>query len=178
MGALLNNIYNTILYIVYILLITVIILLIPTASVFATSSESEFFDEDGNVLYTDNRPAINEDFAPDYSCLFDAFQLKCVPGSAQECPRPEFGNNEDNTCWSKTFINGEWVRNCPDGYHTTDGDETGQCYPNDEECPNHFFLVPDPDPEDDGDRCARPAYYCPEHPDHPKCEDFIENRTD
>jgi hypothetical protein len=62
--------------------------------------------------------------------------------------------------------NRNWV--CPDDYHDVDDDETGQCYPNDEECPNHYFLVPDPDPEDDGDRCARPAYYCPEHPDHPK----------
>jgi hypothetical protein len=33
-------------------------------------------------------------------------------------------------------------------------DETGQCYPNSEECPGYTILVPDEDVEDDGDRWA------------------------
>jgi hypothetical protein len=46
-----------------------------------SSNESKFFDENGFVLYKDDRPAISEDFAPDYSYLFDAFQsiIKCIP---------------------------------------------------------------------------------------------------
>jgi hypothetical protein len=43
-------------------------------------------------------PAINPDFDPDYSCLFDTYQDKCVPGSAQDCQDIGFGNNKDYTC--------------------------------------------------------------------------------
>jgi hypothetical protein len=190
MEALLNSIYNTVLYVVYILLIIAIILLIPTANVFA-SSESELFDKDGNLLYTQDRPAINQDFAPDYSCLFDAFQLKCIPGSAQKCPRPQFGNNEDNTCWPKTFINREWVRNCPDGYHTTDGDETGQCYPNSNGCNDaallsedrkhrfDYILTTGDDSPNPYDTCADPRYLCDpaethSQSEHEGCKEFRE----
>ena len=45
------------------------------------------------------RPPINPDFNPDESCLFDVYQLKCIPGAEQECPRPQFGNNDDSTCF-------------------------------------------------------------------------------
>lgn len=67
-----------------------------------------------------------------YSCLFDASQLKCILGSEHDCPEG-FGRNEDYICWAKTLVNGEWVRRCED-YHSTEGDETGQCYPNSEGC--------------------------------------------
>jgi hypothetical protein len=42
--------------------------------------------DDVSDMNKGNRPAINEEFDPDYSCLFDTFQLKCIPGSNQECP--------------------------------------------------------------------------------------------
>jgi hypothetical protein len=70
----------------------------------------------------------NPFFAPDYSCLFDAYQLHCIPGDQQECPKG-FGNNEDGTCVvSKRGVD------CPEGYHGADEDETGQCYPDTEPC--------------------------------------------
>jgi hypothetical protein len=43
-------------------------------------------NENCYVLSKQNRPAINPDFDPDRSCLFDVFQLKCIPGSEQDCP--------------------------------------------------------------------------------------------
>jgi len=71
--------------------------------------------------------------APDQSCLFDAYQLKGIPGSGQECPE-DFGTNEDGTCFSPTLINGNWEWECPDGYHSEEDDETGQCYPDTKPC--------------------------------------------
>ena len=47
----------------------------------------------------DQRPAINPDFAPDESCLFDAYQLKCVPGAEQDCHEVGFWNYDDSTCF-------------------------------------------------------------------------------
>ena len=62
------------------------------------------------------RPAINEDFDPDYDCIFDVFQLKCVPGSEQECPE-SFSSAEPENCYPKH------PEGCPEGYHGTDDDE-------------------------------------------------------
>ena len=154
------------------------------------------YDEKGYVLSHANRPAINPDFNPDfnpdYSCLFDTFQLKCVPGSGQECPSPQFASAEPQTCWSKTFINGEWVRNCPDGYHSTEGDETGQCYPNSEGCKEaallnkegdrfEYILLTGDDSPDPYDRCAHPEYLCyyngGSNPDHSGCEEYRKWRS-
>lgn len=70
---------------------------------------------------------INPYFAPDESCLFDAFQLQCIPGEDQECPKG-YGGNEDGTCFLKH------TGGCPKGYHSTEDDETGQCYPDTEPC--------------------------------------------
>ena len=75
----------------------------------------------------------NPFFDPDYSCLFDTYQLHCIPGENQECPEG-FGNNEDDTCFAQTKINGTWEWECPDGYHSIESDETGQCYPDTEPC--------------------------------------------
>jgi hypothetical protein len=66
--------------------------------------------------------------------LFDVYQEQCIPGSEQECHRPPFGNNEDSTCFPNTLIDGEWQWECPEGYHSAEYDETGQCYPNSEGC--------------------------------------------
>lgn len=94
--------------------------------------ESGFYNEEGYLLGKNNRPAINLDLDPDESCLFDVYQEQCIPGSEQECPRPQFGNNEDSTCFPNTLIDGEWQWECPEGYHSAEYDETGQCYPNSE----------------------------------------------
>ena len=92
-----------------------------------------------------NRPAINEDFDPDQSCLFDVFQLKCVPGSQQECPEG-FGSAESEDCFP------EHRDGCPEGYHGTDNDETAQCYPNSEPCPSGTLVTDIPHRE--YDKCA------------------------
>jgi hypothetical protein len=74
--------------------------------------------------------------------LFDAYQLHCIPGEDQECGEA-FGQNEDGTCFAKTFINGTYEWHCPDGYHSADGDETGQCYPDIEPCWPGMIRYPD-----------------------------------
>ena len=119
---------------------------------------------------------------PDESCLFDVYQVKCQPDPVtDECP-PDFGSNEDGRCFPAP--NGEWK--CPEGYHGTDDDETGQCYPNDEGC-NAADLTYDGErfdyvlltdrPDGKMDRCISLHDICGEDgeiPDHPKCEEFLE----
>jgi hypothetical protein len=101
----------------------------PSTSSSSNESESEssssqrqsgFFTERGFVVQPkSDRPAINEDFNPDRSCMFDAYQLRCIPGADQVCPEG-FGNNDDSTCF---FFH---KKGCPEGYHSTENDETGQ----------------------------------------------------
>jgi hypothetical protein len=162
------------------LLAIIPILLIPTVH---ASSNSELFNEEGYLLSQRDRPAINEDFKPDYSCLFDVYQEKCIPGSAQECPKPYFSNNEDYTCFPKTLINGtypyvngtyEW--RCPVGYHTVDEDETGQCYSNEEECPEWAVLQKAQGGRDWSDSCIEYKVQCEYNEDHPLCNG--KERTD
>lgn len=112
----------------------------PVVGTFA--SETGFYNEEGYVKYYRDRPAINPEFAPDRSCLFDVFQDKCVPGTDQECPK-DFGINDAGTCFPYVFI----TEGCPDGYHSMDDDETGQCYPNSEECPKYMKM------NDEKDNC-------------------------
>lgn len=130
-----------------------------------TEKEKEigFYSEQGYELPQHDRPAINPDFALDYDCLFDTFQLKCVPGSEQECPEG-FGRNEDETCFAKTFINGKWEWKCPEGYHAVDDYETGQCYPNSEGCPDYadypIYVFEEGKGEGDSDSCSALHYLC------------------
>jgi hypothetical protein len=77
----------------------------------------------------------NPFFGPDYSCLFDVYQLHCIPGKSQECPEG-FGTNEDYTCFP---LRDE----CPEGYHTDHEDETGQCYPDTEPCSPGMIRYPE-----------------------------------
>ncbi|MGC2307222.1 MAG: hypothetical protein WA461_02370 [Nitrososphaeraceae archaeon] len=70
---------------------------------------------------------VNPYFAPDESCMFDTYQLQCIPGEDQECPKG-YGQNEDGTCF---LIHKD---GCPEGYHSAEDDETGQCYPDTEPC--------------------------------------------
>ena len=101
----------------------------------ATQNENGMYQENGYVKPKSNRPPTNPDFNPDYSCLFDVFQLKCIPGSQQECPEG-FSAGDPETCFAETFINGKWEWECPEGYHSVEDDETGQCYPDSEGCPD------------------------------------------
>jgi hypothetical protein len=125
----------------------------------SSSNQSGFFTERGFVIQSKlDRPAINEDFNPDRSCMFDAYQLRCVPGADQECPEG-FGNNDDSTCF---FFHKE---GCPEGYHSTDNDETGQCYSNEEGCNAYVTIngtrydyVLLTDRPGKGDICADPRY--------------------
>jgi hypothetical protein len=157
----------------------VIILAIPTsASIFASA-------DDLASIYKRDRLAINPDFAPDESCLFDVFQDKCVPGSQQECPEG-FGTNEDYNC-IPLINDGQW--GCPDdGYHSVDNDETGQCYPNsgDSGCKDAYLLSEDrtsrfeyilltgDDSPNPYDTCANPSYLCDDQPDHSGCKEYRE----
>lgn len=137
-----------------------------------------YTSEDIAHIYQGNRPAINPEFDPDESCLFDVFQLKCVPGSQQECPE-SFASAEPENCYPKHS------EGCPEGYHGTDDDETGQCYPNSEGCKGYtikdgirFDYVLLEDRPDKGDRCAKITYLCHESdtPDHPACKEFLEGQ--
>lgn len=85
---------------------------------------------------------------PDESFLFDVYQIKCLPHPlADDCPE-NFWTNEDGYRFPVNE-KGNWV--CPEGYHDVDDDESGQCYPNSEDCPSYTTLVPDKDEEDDGE---------------------------
>jgi hypothetical protein len=126
------------------------ILTIPVSSVFASDFEP----------CQRNREAINPDFSPDQSCLFDTYQDKCVPGSQQKCPEG-FGNNEDYTCVPLH-------ERCPEGYHSEDDDETGQCYPNSEGCSTDEYLLTD-DTVDGRDVCVKYRIDCDLNQDHPLC---------
>jgi hypothetical protein len=59
--------------------------------------ESGFYNKGGYLLGKSNRPAINPDLDIDEDCKFDAYQIKCQPGSEQECPWGP-GTNEDDGC--------------------------------------------------------------------------------
>ena len=112
-----------------------------------------------------DRPAINPDFDPDESCDFNTFQLKCIPGSEQDCPEG-FWSNEDYTC----HLSGD----CPEGYHGVDDDETGQCYPNSEPCPGGFdypTYVFEEGEAGESDNCEALHYLCHgDVPRHSKCD--------
>ena len=108
---------------------------------------------------------------PDESCLFDVYQIKCQPyPNTDDCPE-DFGTNEDGYCFP--MKKGEW--RCPEGYHGTDEDESGQCYPN-EGCEYDDYVLLEDRP-DKMDRCAYLGNICDEgneNSDHPRCEEFLE----
>ena len=123
---------------------------------------------------------------PDQSCLFDAYQIKCqaFPNMNEtaraECPE-RFGTNEGEYCVPNHD------QGCPEGYHGTDDDETGQCYPNNEGCDAWLVSYDDDDsrfefilvtnrPDGRGDNCYDPGNLCDDdvQPDHPKCDEYRE----
>jgi hypothetical protein len=97
--------------------------------------ESGFYREDGYPKDTENRPAINPDFAPDRSCDLK-WELKCIPGTEQGCfgNLRGYNNGEMNVC---TPIG------CPEGYHDIFDDEDNICHSNEIDCPNDWSLVKD-----------------------------------
>jgi hypothetical protein len=120
---------------------------------------------------------------PDMSCLFDVYQLKCNEDPITgECPE-NFGHNEDNMCFpDNQGPDGKW--GCPDGYHTVDEDESGQCYSNSEGCPvyegqsDYVLLQNQPGKSD---QCAALEYYCdPQHgfPARDVCKEFLQRQTE
>jgi hypothetical protein len=115
-----------------------------------------------------NRPAINPDFAPDESCLFDVFQLKRVPGSQQECPEG-FGHADPDNCYPQFGPGGTWA--CPEGSHGVEDDETSQCYPDGVPCPDDMIMT-----EDDDRGCVEYRISCDANPNHPLCNG--EERSD
>jgi hypothetical protein len=137
----------------------------------------------------------NPFFAPDGSCLFDAYQLHCIPGDHQDCSDIQgFAQNEDGTCWPETMVNGTWKHVCPPGYHSESEDESGQCYPDNEPC--YPGQIRDPDKatcDYEGDICAEynltgcyidgifisdyPDEYCLTNPAQDNCAAILINGT-
>lgn len=146
----------------------------PTMYVFASVSkeltqeerESGFYDEKGQPIY-EGRPAVNPDFDPDEDCNI-AYELKCIPGSQQDCPEG-FHNGEDDVCSPV---------GCQEGYHGVDEDETGLCYPNDEGCGDHgpYVLIEG----ERGDHCALLYYICDEaeHRGEDYCIEYCKENPD
>jgi hypothetical protein len=119
----------------------------------------------GTPNKSDGEPPLlfSNDFNPDESCLFDVTQPKCIPGEEQDCPKT-FGTNEDGQCFP---LNAEGVWECPEGYHSIDDDESGQCYPNDDGCPGGMVLREDQQSCIDVDACE----------DSPNSRDCIDKET-
>ena len=86
----------------YVVIGTIIATLLGSAQIATASSD---FAGDNFKAYKPDRPAINPDFSPDESCLFDVYQLRCIPGAEQECPEG-LGTNEDYTCFSHEYWEG------------------------------------------------------------------------
>jgi hypothetical protein len=160
-----------------ILFIFSMILLIPISTVLASSNSRDDLGAFATGSKSD-RPPINSDFAPDESCWFDVNQLKCVPGSQQECPEG-FEINEDRQCHP--------TGDCPEDYMTIDDDESGQCYPSSEaDCNNDNYLIKSSsgerfdyvfieDKNGEEDYCANPAYLCDDESSHEICKEYLDS---
>jgi hypothetical protein len=81
-------------------------------------------------------PESSNVFAPDKSCLFNVNQPICIPPEGVDCPEG-FGTNDDGYCFPFNEL-GEWE--CPQGYHSIEDDETGQCYPDSQPCPVNSIM--------------------------------------
>jgi hypothetical protein len=99
---------------------------------------------------------------PDNDCLFNMELAKCASVNG-ECP-DGFGMNEDYRCF-KEHPNG-----CPDGYHTTEDDETGECNLNSECVDDDYLLV------NDDKSCREKRTYCLETPTPDECKDKDKNK--
>jgi hypothetical protein len=139
-----------------------------------------FYRDDGYPIDTELRPAINPDFAPDESCDLK-WELKCIPGSEQQCNEIEgYNNGEMNVCTPK---------GCPNGYHDNFEWEDNICYSNEQGCANEGFILiakergmtceppylcEEPDKRGQ-DSCIE---YCDENPDENACDPQVRAEKD
>jgi len=145
----------------------IIAMLISSSQMAAASSE---FTGDNFEASQSNRPPINPDFDPDYSCLFDTYQAKCIPGSEQECPEGLGGSNDDQTCVPDHD-------KCPEGYHSSEADETGQCIENQGELGCEYDdMILTQNENTGGDICIEFKIECERNENHRLCNG--EERTD
>jgi hypothetical protein len=122
-------------------LLPVLMLMVPNVSASVSQElneeqkESGFYDERGQPIENSTRAAINPEFDPDEDCNI-SYELKCIPGSQQNCRDIEgYHNGEDNVCSPIK---------CQDGYHSVDEVETGLCYPNEGGCQeDNMILIED-----------------------------------
>jgi hypothetical protein len=162
-------------YTMYISIIVALITVMVSVSTLANASVSyAITNSTSNVdkpLYRQIQELIeNPYFAPDGSCVFDTFQLHCIPGENQECPKG-FGNNEDDTCF-RLHRSG-----CPEGYHGEDGDETGQCYPDTEPCYPGQIRYPSDRVGGKGEACGQTEDICKKYNQTLPESCFIEGRS-
>ena len=99
---------------------------------------------------------VSRELADKEDCLFNTELPKCAPIDGK-CP-DGFGKNGYGQC--SVFHDG-----CPDGYHTTEDDETGECNPNNE-CEGDDYLL-----LNDGKNCREKRTYCKETPTPDECKD-------
>ena len=74
---------------------------------------------------------------------------------------------------------GKWEWECPEGYHDVNDDETDQCYPNSEGCPDWadypIYVFEEPISESDSYSCRALHSLClRDEPAHSKCDEFLE----
>ena len=111
---------------------------------------------------------------PDESCLFDISQIKCLPfPSMNDTQRAQcsegFWPNEDDRCVP------EHDEGCPEVFHSTDEDESGQCYTYTKGCEYEGFVLTKSE-YTGADICREYAIDCDLNEDHPLCNG--EERTD
>jgi hypothetical protein len=94
---------------------------------------------------------------PDGDCLFDTSLPQCVPLPGEtDCPEG-FGTNKDGRCFP-LHPNG-----CPEGYHSHEDDESGECIADSTPCDPGYVINPDY-PE-----CGKKERICTEHPEAKVC---------
>ena len=108
-------------------------------------------------------PPPNEE-GPDQDCLFNPSLPKCASDNG-ECP-PDFFQNEDGNC-VPSHPNG-----CPEGYHSHEDDETGQCIPDDVPCQPGYTRDPD------FPTCSSIDSVCRDHPDEDVCSNSNGDNND
>ena len=141
---------------------------IPERNFVTSSDDPNGFDNDNDSLGcesngddnsngTSTSPVLEDNEGPDGDCLFNASLPKCDPDENGNCP-DGFNLNEDGNCFPDHNETG-----CPDGYHGVDDDETGQCYPNEDGCPEGMIFRPD------GKTCGYKDQLCQDDSDLDGC---------
>ena len=118
-------------------------------------TQGEFVCPAGSAAHECELPEPVSRELPDNDCLFNTELPKCAPDPNGKCP-DDFGTNEDGRCF---VIHDE----CPDGYHTTEDDETGECNPNRECTGDGYVLV------NDEQSCREKKTWCLDNPGADEC---------